>query len=89
MSQTGELERMSDIGTVPSIVKTPFTRFNSALNSVRTRIHTEADVDQTTGGSVTEVRNNFRATSMPPSARGKEPPPTVSSGRRVRCAVRS
>ena len=37
---------MSDIGTVPSIVKTPFTQFNSAFNSVRTRIDTEADVDQ-------------------------------------------
>ena len=63
-AQTGELERMSDIGTVPSIVKTPFTQFNSTLNSVRTR----ADVDQTSPGplnqvtkTVRNVRNEIRA----------------------------
>ena len=44
---------MSDIGTVPPMVKTPFAQFNSALNSVRTRIDTEADVDQTTPGPLT------------------------------------
>ena len=58
--QTGELETMSDIGTVPSIVKTPFAQFNSAFNSVRTRIDTEADVDQTSPGPLTEVTKTVR-----------------------------
>jgi len=60
-------ERMSEIGTVPSMVKTPFAQFNSTLNSVRTRIGTEVDVDQTTPGPVTrvrhEIRTNFNATN--------------------------
>ena len=53
VSQTGELERISEIGTVPSIVKTPFAQFNSALNSVR-------DVDETTAGPLTEVTKTVR-----------------------------
>ena len=58
--QTGELETMSEIGTVPSMVKTPFAQFNSAFNSVRTRIDTEADVDQTSPGPLTEVTKTVR-----------------------------
>ena len=58
--QTGELETMSDIGTVPSTVKTPFAQFNSAFNSVRTGINTEADVDQTSPGPLTEVTKTVR-----------------------------
>ena len=57
---TGELERTSDIGTVPSMVKTPFAQFNSAFNSVPTRIDTEADVDQTSPGPLTEVTKTVR-----------------------------
>ena len=66
--QTGELERTSEISTVPSMVKTTFTQFNSALNSVQGRVAGGADVDEPRGGSLPEVtktvgnlRNEIRA----------------------------
>ena len=63
-SPPGDLEKMSEISTVPSFVKTPF----APLNSLRTRINTGADIDETAGGPLTEVtktvhnvRNEIRA----------------------------
>ena len=56
----GELEKTSEISTVPPMVKTPFGRLNSALDSVRNRVGTEADVDETTAGPLTEVTKSVR-----------------------------
>ena len=55
-SSPGELEKTSEISTIPSFVKTPF----APLNSLRTRINTEADIDETTAGPLTEVTKTVR-----------------------------
>ena len=52
----GELQKTSEISTVPSFVKTPF----APLNSLRTRINTGADIDETAGGPLTEVTKTVR-----------------------------
>ncbi len=49
-------EKTSEISTVPSFVKTPF----APLNSLRTRINTGADIDETAGGPLTEVTKTVR-----------------------------
>jgi hypothetical protein len=54
--QTGELQRTSEISTVPSMVKTPFAQFNS----VQGRVAGGADVDEPRGGSPTEVTKTVR-----------------------------
>ena len=74
--QTGELERTAEINTVPSMVKTLFAQFNSALNSVQGRVAGGADVDEPQGGSLAEVtktvrnlRNEIRANFNPTERR--------------------
>ena len=67
--------RTSEIGTVPSMVKTPFAQFNSTLNSVRTSASTPKWTStRRRPGPATEVRNeirtNFNATEPPDSEAG-------------------